>query len=135
MVLKVCTCKMREHPAEFEDKKNSYLKVGCDNIFKYKTPAELVIGCDETNVQFVNHASRTRDMKGVKRCKILGEGSDKAQITVTIFVTESDEVLPYQMIFEGKTKKCHPVNQIKPNDCLWTHTHRIDRRCLHARMP
>ena len=73
-------------------------------------------------MQFVNHASRTRDMKGVKRCKILGKGSDKAQITVTIFVTESGEVLPYQMIFEGKTTKCHPVNQIKPNDCLWTHT-------------
>ena len=40
-------------------------------------------------------------MKGVKRCEILGKGSDKVQITVTIFVTESGEVLPYQIIFEG----------------------------------
>ena len=122
MVLKVFTSKMREHPAEFEDKKNNYIKVGRDYIFKYRTPAESVISCGETNVQFVDHASRTRDMKGVKRCEILGKGSDKVQITVTIFVTESGEVLPYQIIFEGKTTKCHPVNQIKPNDCLWTHT-------------
>ena len=122
MVLQVCTTKMRELPADFEDKKATYIRIGRELIFTYKTPDELVIGCDETNAQFVNHASRTREAKGVKRCKILGKGSDKAQITVTIFVTESGEVLSYQMIFEGKTMKCHSLNQLKPADCLWTHT-------------
>ena len=35
MVLRVCPSKMREHPAEFE--------VGRDYIFKYKTPAIVVV--------------------------------------------------------------------------------------------
>ena len=37
----VCTSKMREQPAEFVDKKNNYLKVGRDYIFKYRTPAVM----------------------------------------------------------------------------------------------
>ena len=119
MVLRVCTTKMRELPADLEDKKATSIRIGRALIFTYKTPAELVIGRDETDARFVNHASRTREAKGAKRCKILGKGSDKAQITVTIFVTESGEELPYQMIFEGKTVKCHPLNQLKPADCLW----------------
>ena len=41
MVLRVCTSKMREQPAEFVDKKNNYLKVGRDYIFKYRTPAVM----------------------------------------------------------------------------------------------
>ena len=122
MVLRVCTTKMRELPADLEDKKATSIRIGRALIFTYKTPAELVIGRDETDARFVNHASRTREAKGAKRCKISGKGSDKAQITVTIFVTESGEELPYQMIFEGKTVKCHPLNQLKPADCLWTHT-------------
>ena len=113
---------MRELPADYEAKKIKYVEVGRAHMFKSNAPPELVIGCDETNAQFVNHATRTREKKGVKRCKILGKGSDKAQITVTIFVTESGDVLPYQMIFEGKTVKCHPINQPMPDDCLWTHT-------------
>ena len=86
MVLRVCTTKMRELPADLEDKKATSIRIGRELIFTYKMPAELVIECDETN------ASRTREAKGVKRCKILGKGSDKAQITVTILVTESGEV-------------------------------------------
>ena len=81
MLLRVCTTKMRELPADFEDKKATYIRIGQELIFTYKRPDELVIGCDETNAQFVNHASRTREAKGVKRCKILGKGSDKAQIS------------------------------------------------------
>ena len=41
MVLRVCTSKMREQPAEFVDKKNNYLKVVRDYIFKYRTPAVM----------------------------------------------------------------------------------------------
>ena len=41
MVFRVCTSKMREHPAEFVDKKNNYIKVGRDYIFKDRTQAVM----------------------------------------------------------------------------------------------
>ena len=86
-----------------------------------QVPAELVINGDETAVQLVSRANRTRNSRGAKRVRLLGMGEDKAQITTTIFVTESGDVLPFQMIFEGKTDRCHPKHA-KPVDCVWTHT-------------
>ena len=121
LVLRVCTTKMRELPVDFEAKKATYMRIGAELIHRYNVPPELVINGDETEVLLVNRARTTRSAQGVKRVKILGMGDDKAQITTTIFVTESGDVLPYQMIFSGKTVRCHPSSR-KPDDCLWTHT-------------
>lgn len=118
---RVCTTKMRELPADFEAKKAVYMKVGAELIYKYNVPPQLVINGDETAVQLVNRAKITRNVVGAKRVKILGMGDDKAQITTTILVSESGDVLPYQMIFTGTTNKCHPKS-VKPDDCQWTHT-------------
>lgn len=116
LVLRVCTTKMRELPSDFEEKKSKYLRIGAELIYKYKVPPELVINGDETAVLFVNRAKVTRNVAGAKRVRILGIGEDKAQITTTIFVTEAGDVLPYQMIFQGKTDRVHPPNGTKPDD-------------------
>lgn len=118
---RVATTKMREIPADFEVKKEKYIKIAADLIYQYQVPPELVINGDETAVQLVSRANRTRNSRGAKRVRLLGMGEDKAQITTTIFVTESGGVLPFQMIFEGKTDRCHPKHA-KPMDCVWTHT-------------
>lgn len=120
IVSRVATTKMREIPADFEVKKEKYVKVAAELIYLHKVPKQLVINGDETAVQLVNRANRTRNVRGAKRVRMLGMGEDKAQITTTIFVTEDGGVLPFQMIFEGKTDRCHPKHA-KPDDCLWTH--------------
>jgi hypothetical protein len=86
---RVCTTKMRERPRDFEEKKEAYLKIGAELICKYQVPKELVIGCDETSVQFLSRARSTRNLKGAQQVRILGMGDDKAQITTTIFITEA----------------------------------------------
>ena len=121
IVSRVATPKMREIPVDFEIKKEAYLKVAAELIYEYQVPPQLVINGDETAVQLVSRANRTRNARGAKRVRMLGMGEDKAQITTTIFVTESGDVLPFQMIFEGKTDRCHPKHA-KPEDCLWPHT-------------
>ena len=121
LVVRVCTTKMRELPADFDAKKALYMKIGANLIYKHNVPKELVINGDETAVLLVNRAKVTRSVSGVKRVKILGMGDDKAQITATLFVTEAGDVLPYQMIFTGTTDRCHPASG-KPTDCLWAHT-------------
>lgn len=122
LVLRVCTTKMRELPTDFEEKKRKYLSIGAELICRHRVPPELVINGDETAVLLVNRAKVTRNVAGAKRVRILGMGEDKAQITATLFVTEAGDVLPYQMIFQGKTDRVHPPKGTKPDDCVWTHT-------------
>jgi hypothetical protein len=122
LVLRVCTSKMRELPQDFEEKKSKYLKIGAELIYRYRVPPKLVINGDETAVLLVSRANVTRNVVGSKRVRILGMGEDKAQITATIFATEAGDILPYQMIFQGTTERCHPPKGGKPDDCLWTHT-------------
>jgi hypothetical protein len=72
-------------------------------------------------VQLVNHAKRTRCKKGTRRVRVVGVGEDKAQITATLGITGDGEVLPYQLIFAGKTVRCHPRSPV-PEGCLMSHT-------------
>jgi len=60
---------------------------------------ELIVNGDETHMMFVHGAAPTRARKGSGRVKLIGVGSDKAQITTTIFVAASGDVLLIQMIF------------------------------------
>lgn len=66
LVLRVCTTKMRELPADFEDKKSKYMKIGADLIYKHNVPPQLVINGDETALQLVNRARVTRNEIGAK---------------------------------------------------------------------
>ena len=121
IVSRVATTKMRELPADFEEKKEKYLKIAAELIYRHNVPPELVINGDETAVQLVSRANRTRSLRGAKRVRMLGMGDDKAQITTTIFVTECGDVLPFQMIFEGTTARAHPKH-LKPDNCVSAHT-------------
>jgi hypothetical protein len=82
----------------------------------------LVINGDETNALFVNRARVTKDRCGNKRVRVIGVGSDKAQITSTLFANEEGDMLPYQNIWAGKTNKCHPPKHLKRDGVLWSNT-------------
>ena len=52
-------------------------------------------------------------------------GKDKDQITVTLFIVETGEVLDCQMIFGAKkTVRCHPDNgrSRPPDGIFWDHS-------------
>ena len=102
------TSKMRELPTDFEEKKENYIRIAAKLIHDYNVPADLVLGIDETNALFVPQQDRTVAKKGAKRVRLIGKGSDKAQITVTLGVTEAGCILPVQYIFGGTTTRCHP---------------------------
>ncbi len=118
---RVATTKMRELPDDFDEKLRSYIDIGAKIIAQYNVPPELVVGCDETNVQLVPRAKRTRAKKGTKRIRVIGVGSEKPQITVTLAITESGKVLPCQFIFQGKTTGTLPLRgkQKPPDGCIY----------------
>jgi len=75
-----------------------------------KIPQELVINWDQTGVNAVASSQWTQAEKGVTRVEIVGAG-DKQQITVTVAGTLSGKQLPFQILYEGKNERCHPLTQ------------------------
>ena len=125
LVSRVVTTKMRIVPENFEDLQENFIKIGALIICEHNIPSELVYGTDETNVLLCQRSNKTRARKGSKRVRALAVGSEKAQITAMLACVEATgEVLPPQLIFEGKTKKCLPLKgaQKPPDGWLYSFT-------------
>ena len=58
----------------------------------------------------------------LERVRCVCVGKDKAQITVTLAVSEEGEVLPPQLIFGGKTHRVYPT---VPAPCNGYYTHTV----------
>ena len=52
---------MREKLADFDQKREKYLKIGATLLFLHNVPPQLVINGDETAVMLVNRAKVTRN--------------------------------------------------------------------------
>ena len=76
-------------------------------LFRQIHPS-LVINMDQTGAHLVPSDSHTYEMKGVKDVKVIG-ADDKRQITACIASSLHGDLLPLQLIFQGKTAACHPV--------------------------
>ena len=85
-----------------------------------KIPPELVINWDQTGISVVPSFNWTQAEKGTSRIEIAGAG-DKCQITVTVAGTLSGKihVLPFQILYEGKTEQCHPHTQFPEGFDIW----------------
>ena len=80
-------------------------------INEHNIPEDLVTGGDETNSQFVPSVDKTRIKKGTRRVRLVGIGKEKPQITVNLSHNAKGEIIkPVQLIFGGKTNRCHPNN-------------------------
>lgn len=104
---RVVTTKYRETPADFEKKEKEFLDVLSDTLAQYNVPDKLVVAMDETGQQLVPSSAKTRAAKGAKKIRLQGMEKNKAQITVSITVVETGEMLPPQLIWKGKTPRCH----------------------------
>lgn len=77
------------------------------NIQLYKIHPSLVVNVDQTGVRLVAADNKTYDMKNTKSVKVFGN-DDKRQITACIGSSANGDLLPLQLIFEGKTKLSEP---------------------------
>ena len=90
------------------------------NINAYLIPPELVINIDQTPLRFSLTPSHSLTKKGEASVPITNN-SDYRQITGTFGISMAGEFLPIQLIYQGKTNKCHP-NYNFPNGFRITHT-------------
>ena len=61
--------------------------------------------------------------KGLKRIEVAAL-NDKRQVTATLAVTMSGMLLPVQILYQGKTERCHPTYKFPDDfDIYQTHNH------------
>ena len=87
-----------------------------------KVPPQLVINWDQTGVNIVPASSWTMEEEGSKTIPIVAPG-DKLQITVTVVVAMTGEMLPMQVFYTGKFERCHPAYTFPADFDIWPQNH------------
>ena len=105
--------------------KSKYAIVDFDRVKTVATveieeiPPELILNWDQTGIKIVSSNNWTMDQQGVKRVEIGGAG-DKQLITAVFCGSLVGDFLPVQVIYQGKTVRCHPQFEFPPE---WDITH------------
>ena len=80
-------------------------------------PDELILNLDQTPSKYVAASKITMHEKGAKHVTTAG-GNDKRTVTLTVVATLSGCLLPFQIIYAGKTDRCLPPAARKDGDFL-----------------
>ena len=97
--------------------RSRYLFEIIDNALKYSIPDELIINVDQTPSKFVATDNVTMAAKGEKHISRAG-ATDKRAITVTLCETLDGHILPFQLIYTGKTERSLPNVKFPRGFCL-----------------
>ena len=98
----------RKIAPDFTDIKLAFLQRVAEIVRENKVPSELVINWDQTGAKFVPTSQWTLAQQGVKQVDVTGL-DDKREMTALLACTLSGSLLPPQLIYAGKTTRCHPV--------------------------
>ena len=104
---KATTSKGKYSLADFEQVKKQFLKDVTETVLMEEIPPELVLNWDQTGINIVPASLWTMDQQGKKRVEMIGL-KDKRQITAVFCASIQGDFLPIQLIFKGKTSRCHP---------------------------
>ena len=81
-------------------------------------PNEMIFNWDQTALQFVPTGQWTMHHAGEKVIPI-ANSDDKRQVKAVIAATLTGELLPPQIIYKGKTGRCHPKCIIPKDWDIW----------------
>ena len=70
-------------------------------------PSHLVLNWDQTAIPLLPAGEWTMEKEGSRHVVVAGLG-DKRQITAAFCSTMEGEFLPPQLLYEGRTERCHP---------------------------
>ena len=116
---KVTTAKSRYAVTEFERLKEEFLQDVVTTVEMEEIPSELILNWDQTGIKIVPSNTWTMEEQGSKRVDVAG-ANDKRQITAVFCGSLVGDFLPVQIIYQGKTPRCHPKYQFPPD---WNITH------------
>ena len=117
---KATTKKPKFAPSNFEELKSQYLMDIMAVVTMEDVPAEMIVNWDQTAIKYIPVSNWTMAKEGSKRVEVAGI-DDKRQITATFAASLSGNFLPVQLVYEGKTTRCHPAVDF-PDGFHVTHT-------------
>ena len=86
-------------------------------VLMYNIPDELILNIDQIPSKFVATENVTMVETGSKHASRIGR-SDKRGITVTLSETITGKILPFQLIYTGKTARSLPSVEFPNRFCL-----------------
>ena len=98
--------------------KHTYLTQVIGMVKAHDIPPNLVINWDQAGVKLVPLQNWTMEEKGSSRIEVAGI-NDKRQITLTLAGSLSGELLPLQLLYQGKTERSHPKYTFPPEFDVW----------------
>ena len=119
---KATTAKSKYTPEDFARRKQAFLDEVVGVVEMEEIPPELILNWDQTGINLVPASGWTMDQLGAKRVEIKGV-NDKRQITALFCGTLTGDFLPVQLIYKGKSARCHPRHQF-PSGWHITHSPR-----------
>ena len=114
------TTKSKVSIEDFQEKKDQFLIDVKTIVTLEEVPLELIINWDQTAMHYIPVSSWTMEAEGSKRVEINGI-DDKRQITAVFACSMDGSFFPMQLVYQGKSQKCHPSFQF-PNDWHITHS-------------
>ena len=119
-VQRKCTTSKSKHSlSHFKELKESFLADVVTTAKFEDIPPELILNLDQTGIKIVPSSGWTLAKVGSQRVEVIG-ANDKRQITAVFCGSMIGDFLPLQLIYGGKTNRCHPKFQF-PLD--WDITH------------
>ena len=104
---KATTKRRKLTPQEFQEHRSQFLSQVSGMIKAHNIPSEMVLNWDQTGIHLVPAPDWTMDSRGVQRVEIAHMG-DQRQVTAAFAVSLSGTFLPMQILYGGKTERCHP---------------------------
>ena len=104
---KASTAKSKYNVSDFDKVKQEFLDEVVSTVMMEEIPPHLILNWDQTGIKIVPSSSWTMDKCGAKRVELTGV-DDKRQITAVFCGSLVGDFLPVQLIYTGKTPRCHP---------------------------
>ena len=92
---------------DFEAIKNQFLADAVIVKNLLEIPDDLILNLDHTGINIVPGSTWTMDHKGKQHVELLAL-DDKRQITAVVCGSLPGNLLPFQLIYQGKTTGCLP---------------------------
>ena len=94
-------------PVEFNLLKKRFLNDIFAEVIMNDIPEDLIFNWDQTSIHLVPVSEWTMEKQGTKNIIVTGV-DDKRQITLVLVATMTGCFLYSQVLYEGKTARCHP---------------------------
>ena len=104
---KVTTAKSKHSKVDLVELKRQFLEDVVTTVKMDEIPVQMILDWDQTAVKIVPSSTWTMERKGSKRVDVAG-ANDKRAITAVFCGSLVGDFLRIQVIYKGKTPRCHP---------------------------